>query len=57
MNTISHDAQPRFEQVYPRAPFAELIRLGLTLAGGLVKLRARLTGTTRGGEISQAAAR
>ena len=37
-------AQPTFEETFPKAPFAELVRLALALADGLVKLRSRLTG-------------
>ena len=36
-------AQPTFENTYPKAPFAELIRLALSLTETLVKLRTRLT--------------
>lgn len=43
MTAISHNAQLTFEETYPKAPFAELIRLALSLADTLVKLRARLT--------------
>ena len=43
MPATSHKAQPNFEETYPKAPFAELIRLALSLAGALVKLRTRLT--------------
>jgi hypothetical protein len=35
-------AQPTFELTYPKAPFAELIRLALSLTETLVKLRTRL---------------
>ena len=42
MTAISNNIQPSFEETYPKAPFAELIRLSLSLAGTLVKLRARL---------------
>ena len=34
---------PSFEETYPKAPFADLIRLALTLADKAVKLRAWLT--------------
>jgi hypothetical protein len=36
-------AQPTFENTWPKAPFAELIRLALSLAETLVSLRRRLT--------------
>ncbi len=40
---IRHTAQPRFDEVYPTAPFSELIRLSMLLAGRFAKLRARRT--------------
>jgi hypothetical protein len=40
---IRHNSQPRFEEVYPTAPFSELIRLSVLLAGRFAKLRARRT--------------
>ena len=40
---IRHNAQPSFDEVYPTAPFAELIRLTVLLAGGCAKLRDRRT--------------
>jgi hypothetical protein len=43
MTAISHNAHPSFEETYPKAPFAGLIRLALMLADGAVKLRAWLT--------------
>jgi hypothetical protein len=43
MTAISPNAQPTFEETYPKAPFAELIRLALSLTDTLVKLRTRLT--------------
>jgi hypothetical protein len=42
-------AQPTFETTYPKAPFAELIRLTLSLTATLVKLRTRLTDPARVG--------
>lgn len=39
-------AQPTFEKTYPKAPFAELIRLALSLTEALVKLRTRLSEPT-----------
>ena len=39
-------AQSTFEKTYPNAPFAELIRLALSLTETLVKLRSRLATTT-----------
>ena len=44
--TANTHARPSFEESYPEAPFAELIRLALTLAETLVKLRSRLTEST-----------
>jgi hypothetical protein len=41
MTAIAHNTQPTFEETWPKAPFAELIRLALSLADTLVKLRAR----------------
>lgn len=38
-------AQPTFEETYPMSPFADLIRLALSLTETLVRLRARLTAT------------
>lgn len=49
MTAISHNAQPSFEETYPKAPFAELIRLMLSLADALVKLRTQLAGSTPAG--------
>ncbi len=46
MTAISHNAQPSFEETWPKAPFAELIRLALSLADTLVTLRTRLTART-----------
>jgi hypothetical protein len=43
MTSVFHTALPTFEETFPKAPFAELVRLSLVLADGLVKLRARLT--------------
>jgi hypothetical protein len=57
MNTVSHDAQPSFEEVYPKAPFSDLIRLALLLGEGLARLRARLTGASPAARIGHAAAR
>lgn len=34
--------QPTFEMTYAKAPFAELIRLALSLTEALVKLRTRM---------------
>jgi hypothetical protein len=48
MTAISHP-QPSFEETYPKAPFAELIRLALSLTDAMVKLRARLTGSAPAG--------
>jgi hypothetical protein len=48
MTTASHDVHPSFEQVYPKAPFADLVRLVLWLSDGAVKLRAWLE-TARSG--------
>jgi hypothetical protein len=42
-------AQPTFEATYPKAPFAELIRLSLSLAEALEKLRARLSAPASAG--------
>jgi hypothetical protein len=36
-------AQPTFENTWPKAPFAELIRLALSLTETLMKRRTRLT--------------
>jgi hypothetical protein len=57
MNTFSRHPQPSFEEVYPKAPFAELIRLALSLTEKVVKLRARLTRATPPADIGHAAAR
>ena len=57
MTTQSLHPQPSFEEVYPKAPFAELIRLTLTLAEKVVRLRTRLTGATPPADIGHAAAR
>jgi hypothetical protein len=43
MTTITHQTQRSFDEIYAKAQFGELIRLSLLLAGGLVKLRDRLT--------------
>jgi len=43
MTAIPHNAQPTFEETYPKAPFAELIRLALSIADALVELRTRAT--------------
>lgn len=48
MTTVSPDVQPTFEQVYPKAPFADLVRLALWLSEGAVKFRAWLE-TARSG--------
>ena len=45
MTAVPHNAQPSFEQTWPKAPFADLIGLALSLADSLVKLRARLAGS------------
>lgn len=57
MNTLSRHPQPSFEEVYPKAPFAELIRLALSLAEKVAKLRARLNRATPPVDIGHAAAR
>ena len=57
MNTLSRHPQPSFEEVYPKAQFAELIRLALSLTAKVVKLRARLTRVTPPADIGHAAAR
>ena len=49
MTAISHNPQPSFEETYRKAPFAELIRLALSLTEGLVKLRSRLAGSASAG--------
>ena len=49
MTAIPHDTQPSFEETYPTAPFAELIRLALSLSKTLVKLRARSKGPSSAG--------
>lgn len=46
MNPVFYGAQASFEDVYPTASFAELIRLGLALANKVLTLRAWLTGAT-----------
>jgi hypothetical protein len=56
MTSISHAAQPSFEETFPKAPFAELVRLGLILAEGLAKLRSRLTGRPAAAGTGQPAA-
>ena len=57
MTVISHNAQPSFEETYPKAPFAELIRLTLLLAEKAMRLRGRLTGATPSADIGHAAAK
>lgn len=57
MAAISHNVQPTFEETYPKAPFAELIRLALSLAEKIARQRARLTGATPSGDVGHAAAR
>lgn len=51
MTTASHDVHLSFEQVWPKAPFAELVRLALWLSDGAVKLRAWLE-TARSGAVA-----
>ena len=57
MTAISQNARPSFEETYPKAPFAELIRLTLLLAEKAMRLRGRLTGATPSADIGHAAAR
>ena len=57
MNTLFRHPQPSFDEVYPKAPFSELIRLALSLTEKVVKLRARLTRATPPADIGHAAAR
>ena len=49
MTAISHGAQPTFDETCRKAPFAELIRLALSLADALVQLRTRLTDSAPAG--------
>ena len=41
MTATAPIAHPSFEETYSKAPFAELIRLALSLSEALVKLRAQ----------------
>lgn len=41
--TMTYEKTPRFENVYPRAPFSELIRLVLKATEASRKLAARLS--------------
>lgn len=47
MAALSRSTQPTFEETFPKAPFSELVRLAMTVAERVVKLRSRLDGAAQ----------